>query len=170
MDGLSSRLPVFLTRERHSRTGNSVVKIRRGKGYGNEESREQIVTATLSLSNLKFQIVCKILINEECIIVNKYNSYQPGWLLSSCIFLRRIYGHRREYKYWNQESGNLKRAVTALNPATCVIAKPYSSTTSISLHFHSHKKNSILSKKISLIVYIRNCVTWNHVSKGVSIL
>ena len=57
--------------------GNSVVKIQRGKTYGNKDSGEQIVTATLSLSNLKFQIVCKILINEACIIVSKYNSYQP---------------------------------------------------------------------------------------------
>jgi hypothetical protein len=60
-----------MPRERHSRTGNAVVKIQTGKRYGNEETREQIVTATLSLSNLKFQIVCKILINEECIIVSK---------------------------------------------------------------------------------------------------
>jgi len=51
------------------------------------KSEEQIVTATLSLPNLKFQIVRKILINEECVIVSKYNSYQPEGLLSPYIFL-----------------------------------------------------------------------------------
>ena len=62
--------------------GNSVVKIQRWKRYGNKDRGEKTVTATLSLTNLKFQIVCKILINEECIIVSKYNGYQPQRLLS----------------------------------------------------------------------------------------
>jgi hypothetical protein len=56
LDGLASRIPVFLRKGKTSQNGHSNVRLHRGKRYGNKQSCEDIVTGVVSLSVLSLHV------------------------------------------------------------------------------------------------------------------